>query len=381
MVLSGMTATAIAVLTTLLSLVQGKDPASSCSACKDVGVTPCSEHSKAELELEKNCEHCTVAMECKKCLGTFEVDCPKCTLGDSKVKKSIAEKTKWRESLVAHEKLFGRALSIAQSKHFEITWEGGKAAMGKKILPPHGAMHLYLDRCEALYEDFKKTLGCSDSDFSTRFRLMVWERYKDQVIAGANYCSQPNPDTSVKRMGSIGVYSVHLDPAKVDADEDAGVELYRAVVHNVAHLLLANVWNSKWPGEQQGGWIDEGVAHYFEDKVDKRCTNFCYREQDTTQSFKGGRWRDPVKKLAGAASRPPFPDTATKRTDELTLEEHALVWSYCEYLISKNGAGFGKICRAIKEGKGYRDAMKAEFGWNALAFEEEWKKYAKTYKQ
>lgn len=369
------------LLAVVLSLLAAQDrvaPAT-CSSCKDRGATACPAHSKSELELEKNCVHCTVAVDCAKCTGTFEIDCPKCPIGDDRIKKAVAEKTKWKESLAAHDKLFGRKLLVARSAHFEITWEGGRAWAGKKMFAPHGAAHLYLDRCEALYEEFKKTLGCTDADFSTLFRVMVWDRYKDQQIAGSNYCNQPNPDTSVKSMGSRGIYSIHLDPQKVDPDEDAGAELYRAVVHNVAHLLLANAWNQRWPGEQQGGWIDEGVAHYFEDRVDKRCTNFCYREQDTTQSFKGGWWRDPAKKLAVKADRPPFADTAAKRTDELTLEEHVLVWSYCEFLIKRNGPGFGKICRAVKEGKGYRDALRDEFGWNAMSFEDEWKKHVKTY--
>lgn len=368
----------VAVVAFVFSAQERGAPAK-CSTCKDRGATPCSAHTKTDLELEKDCPQCTVAMDCAKCSGAFEIDCPKCDIADARLKKVVAEKTKWRESLEAHEKLFGRELLVAQSAHFEITWDGGRASTGKKVLAPHSAAHLYLDRCEEMYEHFKKVFGCADSDFSTRFRVMVWERYKDQQLAGANYCNQPNPDTSVKSMGSRGVFSIHLDPAKVDPDEDAGADLHRAVAHNVAHLLLANVWNQRWPGELQGGWIDEGVAHYFEDRIDKRCTNFCYREQDTTQSFKGGWWRDPVKKLAVKSDRPPFADTAAKRTDELTIEEHVLAWSYCEFLIKKNGPGFGKICRAIKEGKGYRDAMKSEFGWNALAFEDEWKKHVKTY--
>jgi hypothetical protein len=358
---------------------QGKSPANACSRCKDVGTMPCAAHSGPEREAEKSVEFCAVVAACKPCRGTLEIDCDKCEIGDARWNGAVAKVTKWRDSLAEHEKLFGRSLTMAQSAHFEMTWEGGKAAKGKSIVSPHLAMHHYLDRCEALYEDFKKTLGCSDADFSTRFRIMVWQRDKDHRIAGANYCSQPNPDTSVKRMGYVGIYSVFLDPSKVDPDEDHGADLYRAMVHNVAHLLLANVWNAKWPGDTQGGWIDEGVAHYFEDKVDKRCTNFCYREQDSTQTFKGGRWRDPVKKLATSPNRPSFAETAIKRGEELTLEEHALVWSYCEFLIAKNGPAFGKICRAIKEGKGYRDPMKEGFGWNALSFEDEWKKHVKTY--
>ncbi len=358
---------------------QGKNPSDVCSSCHDKGVLPCPEHSAGEIDLEKNAEACSVVCACPKCYGTLEVDCEKCSIGDKAWAAKVDAKKKWLAAQKPHFDLFHRNVRVAWSKHFEVTWEHGKLVVGQKTTQEHAALHLYLDRCEALMADFQKTFGCTDADFHTRFRIMTWERFKDHQIAGANYCSQPNPDTSVKRMGYVGIYSVHIDPSKVDPDESVASELARAVTHNVAHLLLANVWNSKWPGEMQAGWIDEGVSHYFEDKYDRRCTNFCYREQDTTQSYKGGRWREPVKKLAASKDRPPFADTATKRTDQLTLEEHALSWSYCEFLIGKNGPGFGKVCRAVKEGKGYRDALKSEFGYNALAFEDDWKKHVKSY--
>lgn len=350
-----------------------------CSFCKSRGSIPCDQHSKSEIEREQKVEHCTVAIGCKKCGGVFEVDCDKCSLADDRLKKARDEKQRWIATLAKHFEAMGRPVRVVQSKHFELTWEAGRAVVGKTTISEHEAVHLYAERCEALFADFMATLGVEESAFSTRFRVILTDREKDHIKASSFYCGQGNPDSSVKRMGAVGNLCLFLDPAKIDPDENAGAELHRAVIHHTTHLLLSNAWDHNWPGETQGGWIDEGIAHYFEDKLDKRCTNFCYREQDTSQSFKGGRWRGPVKQLAISSTRPPFADTATKRTEELTLEEHALVWSYCEFLIAQNGKGLGQIAKAVKAGRGYRDALKEQFGFNALSFEEAWKKHVKSY--
>ena len=350
-----------------------------CSFCKNRGALPCDQHSKADLEREQRIEFCTVAIGCKKCAGTLELDCAKCPIADARLKRTRDEKQAWMASLTKHFEVMGRPVRVAQSKHFELTWEAGRAIVGKATISEHESLHLYAERCEALFADFMATLGVEEKDFSTRFRVVLTDRQKDHIKASSHYCGQGNPDSSVKRMGAVGNLCLFLDPARVDPDENAGAELHRSVIHHTTHLLLSNAWDGNWPGERQGGWIDEGIAHYFEDKLDKRCTNFCYREQNTLQSFKGGRWRAPVKQLAIAPDRPAFAETATKRTEELTLEEHARVWSYCEFLIAQNGKGLGQIAKAVKAGQGYRDALKEQFGFNALSFEEAWKKHVKSY--
>lgn len=369
----------IGVLALLLLLTGDPTQQTTCGACGSEGLLACQNHKRGEAELEANARHCTAAIACAQCRGTLRIDCPKCPLGDTAIERLRADQQRWLDSKQEHFKLIGDEFLVGESAHFELSWNGG-AIPGVANRSAHGAMHLYLDRLEQLYEDFKAATGADDGAFSTRFRVMVWDREKHHRTAGQHYCSQPNPDTGVKRMGAVGIYSVYLDPAVVDPDENHGAELYRNILHNVSHLLLANAWNGIWPSDQNGGWIDAGVAHYFEDRFDQRCTNFCYREQNTHVDFKGGRWRAPVKKLANAKDRPPFAETANKRTTELSLEEHALAWSYCDFLITRNPQGFGALCREIKAGRGHRDALKKHFDLTPLTFEDAWREHVKTYR-
>lgn len=352
-----------------------------CSPCDDQGTLPCPRHKKAEIELEANARHCSHYIDCSTCKGAMKIDCDQCTIGDGHVEARQMDLASWRATKQEYFDKIGTECLVSASAHFDLFWDGGKVKTRTGTLSPHGAMHLYLDRLETLYEDFKAATGAKDSDFRTQFLVMVWDRPKHHGNAAQHYFSQPNPNTSVKRMGAIGRYSVYLDPNEVDPDESHGADLYRNMLHNVSHLLLANAWNAIWPSDVGGGWIDAGVAHYFEDRLDRRCTNFCYVEQDTHANYKAGRWRAPVKALARSTKRSSFSDVIGKRTTQLTPEEHALAWSWCEFLIATDPAAFGRLCRDIKAGKETREILKREFGFTPFSFEEAWAEHVKGYKK
>ncbi|MBI4881070.1 MAG: hypothetical protein HY812_15645 [Planctomycetes bacterium] len=373
----------IGLLASIAVLFLSQDPAprETCSACADRGSLPCPAHKKQDLELEKNVLFCSEVIKCRTCGGVLEIDCDECAIGDKQIAYAREEKERWLEKQQQNYELLQHEFPIGRSPHFELWWDGDTIVAEKRRLSDHAAMHLYVDRLEDLYQQFKAATGATDEDFSTVFQVMVWKRYKHHQIAAGRFTGQPNPDTGTKRMGAVGIYTVFLDPSTVDPDESAAADLYRAIVHNVSHLLLANAWNGLWPGELQGGWVDTGVAHYFEDKLHGRCTNFCYREQDTISNFRGARWRAPARTLAAANDRPSFAETIRKKSDELSYDEHILSWSYCEFLISRNPAGFGAICRAIKQSKSIREPMLQHFEFDVLNFEEAWQAHVKaTYR-
>ncbi len=369
---------ALALLTGILAFAPAA--VAQCQKCEGKGATPCQAHGDEGAELEKDCLYCSRAASCPQCGGSLEVDCDKCATADARLAAVRKDKADWRKKMQEHFDRIGHEFEIGQSKHFLLFWAGGRATIDKRRVSEHHAMHLYLTRLESLYEQFKAATGATDADFRTVFQVMVWERQKDQITAAGHYTGQDaRGTTGTKRMGAVGVYTVWLDPNLVDKDENVESDLYRNIVHNVSHLLLANAWNARWPGEKKcGGWVDEGVAHWFEDKLFGRCTNYCWQEVDSAVQYKGGRWRAPVMKLANDPKRPPFADTASKVLSGLTKEEHALSWSYCDFLIGKDPKAFGAVCRSIKEDKGFRDALKAEFGLTPLTFDEEWKKYVRA---
>lgn len=370
-----MLAAAVAVLSMILPL------SGECTTCKGEGVLPCTRHRRRDAEMEAGVLYCSVVSSCRDCRGLLVRDCPRCDAGDRDIERRLARRAPIEAEAREAWERFGHRFPVGRSEHFLLFWDGDAVTADGRRRNEHSALHLYLERLEGMMDEFCEATGATEDDFSTVFHVMVWKSARDNRKASEIYTNQPNPNvTGTKRMGAVGIYTVHIDPAYVDPDESASADLHRAIRHNVAHLLLANCWDGRWPGQLGGGWVDAGLAHWFEDRLDRRCTYFCYREQDTVASFKGGWWRAPVRKMIRRRDRPSFPEVASKNTTELTLEEHALAWSYVEFLISRDPEGFGAICRSIKAGKGWRDVMRERFGWTPFQFEEEWKRHVlETY--
>jgi hypothetical protein len=165
------------------------------------------------------------------------------------------------------------------------------------------------------------------------------------------------------------VYSVLGNKANFEDDE----QLHRNLVHNVAHLLLAHQDPSMWIGNIKGGWVDEGVAHWFEEKYFGVCDNYCYQEQNTNHDFKGGKWKPVVRKMVATGDLASVADVMTRTTDELLLPMHALSFSYVDFLLATDGAKFNLVCRDLRRKVASRDALSKHFQMNLLEFEEKWK--------
>jgi len=162
--------------------------------------------------------------------------------------------------------------------------------------------------------------------------------------------------------------------------------LHRNVVHNVAHLFLSNFVPQQWIGQLKGGWVDAGVGHYFEFKLDGKCSNYCYQEVGTNVRFKGGSWLVPIRKRVAAGRFPSVPELSTKNTDQLTGDEHAMAFSLVHYLfegdhtVGDHGKKFTQFVGILKQKKPLRDALRAVYHWTPMSLEEKWKEWVlKTY--
>ena len=178
-------------------------------------------------------------------------------------------------------------------------------------------------------------------------------------------------------MGVPCVYSMWQDKRAMKDDE----ALHRTVVHNVAHLLLGNMTPSNWIGNRKHGWIDAGVAHWFEDKVTGKCTNFCFEEQllHPSAGFKGGNWRTPVRKLVDAGKYTSFAELSQRNTDQLSFVEHALAFAYVDFLLAAHGGEkFRDLLRLVKQDVATRDALQRTYGLNPLTLQPAFETWVKA---
>jgi hypothetical protein len=199
---------------------------------------------------------------------------------------------------------------------------------------------------------------------------MIWRSPLDQRDAASRYTSGGS-GKGVKLLGSPGVYTMVRDRNDHPQDDD----LLRTLVHSVAHLLVSDLFDSVWLGNRKAGWVDEGIAHWFEDRACGQCTNFCYQEQNTLQAFKGGKWRQPVRSMVESGKFPGFAETSQKQSDQLTPAEHALVFSYVDFCLARDAKAFPELVKVLQKKKPAREALAAAYKLSMAEFEEEWKKW------
>ncbi|MCC6670625.1 MAG: hypothetical protein IT458_06170 [Planctomycetes bacterium] len=344
-----------------------------CDECRGQGCFPCRKHGKVLLPLEEAVEVCSVAAACKDCAGALRIDCKICrnegVERELERRRDLARRWLGERRKAVDEVTRNPEILHGRSAHVDLAFAVKPLTVGKEKVDTHRLMHLYLQRTEDLRATFLEVFGLAEKDFSARLQLYLFQDPRDhRTIAPRVTGGGGSSSAGQKLMGVDAVWSVYHDPRTMPGDEG----LYRSLVHNVTHLLLSNMEPAVWLGNRKHGWIDEGVAHWFEEKVTGKCTNYCYEEVGVApgSGFKGGRWRVPVRKMVEANRLKPFAVIAELNTDQLSWEDHAQVFAQVDFLMQTHGGkAFAGFVRAVKKGAATRDALQRAFGLSPLDFD------------
>jgi hypothetical protein len=365
------------VLAALLSLAALGAPASaqtpggpSCSTCGDRGVAACRACAKTACKSARPFLFCTEAMKCKSCGGTRLEACGLCARAPEVDLAAVRVQTAaWRDTVKPVDAFMDRALMHAESLHFTLTFDV------KKIDTPgagnaHAAAHVYLDRMEDLFAAFCADLGCGEPDFLAKTHVMLWGREADQEKASPRFTLQQS-STESKLMGAKPVVSIFYDKNHMHEE----YELHQAVVHQVAHCLLSNVYDGIWPGNIHGGWIDEGVAHYYENALFGEVRHYCYVESDSIGYFKFGRWEPEVRSAVETNKALAFLGVTGVNTVEMTPPQRMFAWSFCDFVIRGTPGKLGPLARAIKQKRPLQEALSVSLGVTPFEFEKRWREW------
>jgi hypothetical protein len=365
------------------TVVVAQSTPTQCTACAGRAEIACKKHGK-DGEIEVGVVHCSVAADCKACGGTLRTDCRACV--DAAVDASALARRALVQDWLRARRTSVDALSDgktpllhAKTAHVDMTFSIRPLTVGRTRLDTHEAMHLYLRRVDELRTLFMKTFELTDEDFTARLQLFLFADAVDHQRISPHVANGGGTGISRKWMGVQAVLSLYHDQRTMPGDEG----LHRSIVHNVTHLLLSNVTPEYWLGNRKSGWVDEGVAHWFEELVTGKCTNYCYEEVALTPGagFKGGRWRVPIRRLVdgvGGKLRP-FAELATKNTDQLDWQDHAHAFACVDFLIrTYGGKAFAGMVRDLKRDLATRDAIEKAFGLTMLTFDEAFAKYVKA---
>ncbi|MBZ0153102.1 MAG: hypothetical protein K8J09_16385 [Planctomycetes bacterium] len=356
-------------------------PTSTCRTCVAKGCFDCSKHGK-QLRLEQAPEVvcCSVAAACKVCAGALATDCRECS--NPELEARLAERRQLAATFVAHrqqdagEPATKKPFLFLQTTHLDLTCGLEAATVGRDKIDGHQRMHLYGQRMEQLRTVFLQTLELPESDLPDRLSIYLFDDARDHGSIGPRVTGLGNAGSvSLKLMGPTYVYSMWQDRRSLP--DDAAV--HRNVLHGVTHLLLAQMPPSVWLGNRKSGWLDEGLAHWFEDKLGGKCTNFCFEEILLQQvaSFKGGIWRPAVRRLVDDGKAPTFAVLSALNSDELSYEQHAFAFAYVDFFLAQGGGKFRDFLRAVKKGEATRDALQAGYGLTTLTIDARFQQWVK----
>jgi hypothetical protein len=366
----------------LRTQVRPDEPVVACRACGSDGQVACARHGKSlALETAEHVAWCSDVVDCKQCSGALFADCKRCERPD--VELALAERQR-----LAAEWLRERRAHVAEAKnhadflylsttHFELVFSLRPTTIDRKRFDTHALMHLYGERLEALRVRFLQLLELPDADLPDRMRVYMFDDQRDHGLVGPHETGFGSAtSTGLKQMGPEFVYSMCQDRRAMTDDES----VHRNIVHHVSHLLLSQMRPMLWLGNKRHGWVDEGLAHWFEDQLDGKCANYCYEEilMMPGAGFKGGRWRVPVRQLVDAQKVVSFATLSGLNTDQLDFEQHAQAFAWIDFLITaRGGPALRDFVRLLKNGNETRDALKEVYGWNPLQIDEQFTAWVK----
>ena len=345
-------------------------PAVICKPCKSTGKIACPEHPKEEAAWEQGAAFCSFIADCAVCKGAGFVDCKDCenTAAVAALAEKVAKLAGLRVELEKYDAEMGRKLRKGASAHFTLVWEIDSLKVEKRVLGAHELLHLYLDRLERVFDLYVDLLRARPGDIQKRQKIFVWWLGSDQQEATLRFCQQGSPH-GVKLMGSDSAYSVCGNRQYFTTDE----RLHRNLVHSVSHLLFAHQTPSMWVGNQKAGWVEEGLAHVFEDRVFGICDNYCYEEVASNVDFKGGKYKVAVRKMIAEGKAPSVSEVIQRNTDQLKLAEHAIAMSLVDYLLQREPGKFDSFGKLLRAKVAVREALASSFGITPLELEAAWK--------
>ncbi len=349
-----------------------------CKRCKNTGLVACPEEARHACT-GSAALRCSLAARCMQCEGTHTLPCAKCGRPPAPERAAVqAASRAWLGELEPIDSVLGRHLAHAKSAHFLLTFDIEKLEVEgveggvDRTLKLHEGMHLYLERLEQLFARVAADLGAQDGDFSAPTHVFLWQKQADQEKASLHFTRQGS-STESKLMGKAPVATIFYDKTWLHEE----FELHQAVVHQVAHCLLSNVWDGIWPGNIRAGWLDEGLAHAYELALFGEVRHYCYVEADTILDIQRGSWEPPVRMAVERGEAPGFLGVAGKNTTELSRDEQPFAWSYVDFVLRTRRAQFGPLARALKARKPLASALTETLQLSPFQFEEAWRVFVR----
>ena len=370
-----------------------------CGTCKTTGRVALDINKKFSMDHEHGetwkVLHCADAIESDDMALDWK-PCKRCKT-PSVQEKAIkqweaieAEKLAWlADRRKVDELIDAKKMAHVETTHFVISWNIPKVTTDKKkTYRMHEAAHLYARRMEELYAKFQDMFKVQDrQNMRNKHYWYALEKEREALIVGPVYAGLSGMGT-VKRAGGADRESVVVG-WRNKSEHPSDSDFHRHWIHSAIHQFTSVYYDIHWfKTGQKGlsppwlndkyGWIDAGLAHWFEMDYDGEATTFCIREHDAKARWRGGNWRKNVWKAVQAEDVPSFPEVAAKPTQALSAREHQFVWSWVDFLLAQDAEAMGSAMKMAKMERPNRDLLKEGWGLTTFGFETAWAEWVTT---
>jgi hypothetical protein len=265
------------------------------------------------------------------------------------------------------EESLGRIVPRVETERFQLIVDTGTLKDGSKKVDQHTLIHWIADDLERVASSVAEHFDVQPGDYDSKMRMWIWREAEDHAKVMREFLHSTSTG-DFKMLGRAPVFSVWTEPP---FDTVPGV---RAVfAHNAGHMLVSNVIRPLWVGDTGGGWLDVGSAHWCEYSLFDRSVNYCIEEATSLQKYHDGVWRAPVRRFLAKEEAPFLPEITTKNSGAMQVYEHALCWSFYEYLVSEHPDALRPMLADLKERKETRTVFQERLGMSVLEAENAWR--------
>jgi hypothetical protein len=246
-------------------------------------------------------------------------------------------------------------------------------------LEPWLRLHLYAQRAETLYADFRALVHHEDAEGShlgqpDKFPILLFQRRSDLARYLDRFCGIESTHAQRHFHQKSRQHAFALS-AEADDPRD------EPQVHAQFRFLLLQTLQQALGSLPY--WLSIGLAHHYERQVPTNLVNAPIKDGESVDPMTMHKWREKLRaRVEHDALCIPF-DTLSASTD-LGYFGHLQAWSRVDYLLSLDRAKFGRLVSGLAgtfSSERQFELLEQLYGMDPAAFDARWREWVgKTYK-
>jgi hypothetical protein len=248
-------------------------------------------------------------------------------------------------------------------------------------LDPHERAHLYHIRVERLYAHFQALTDCQKPFLGmlAPYQVFLFDDYAEHHALVDKFVGAANDKAGNQHHDKEPPNFMAFTTAEgqVARDQGKGDGIFAAHVnHNVAHNLMDghnNYYRETW------GWLEEGIAHYYERREQEKHNTFCWSEGRPPNDFQKPDWESVIFGLVRRGRDDPLGNWCEKlQPGQLTGTQNGMSWSIVKWLIETEPVRLTKLLERVDDREQKPTAeqcIEYAFGVSPTVLHQRWRDY------